>query len=179
MKRAGLSRAVVEVILVVMVTFFVLMMFTPLGGYILGSYAKTSSLTGSTRIEIIGVDPSRPICTETSTEWPCNDPALRSYLLDRPAMWIYVMNVGPKDLTGIGGPGAESKWLIVIENSTGRYAAQHYLVAAWYDSGNYYDFNHVEIWVLWSLELANPKTISIKVEVSGPEGTQANYLYSP
>ncbi len=179
MKRRGLSRVVAEVILVVMVTFILLIMFTPVGNFVLGSFGRIGLMVGSTRIEILGVDPNRPVCIDTSTEWPCNDPTIRAYFLNKPAMWIYVMNVGPKDIPDVGGGGAENRWLIVVENSTGRYTANPDLVAAWYVADSDNDFDQGEIWVLWSRKLANPKTISIKVEVSGPGGTQANYLYSP
>ncbi|GEM_PF-826220 len=91
MKRAGISRVVVEVIILVIGVALALLIFSPIGSYIFGALGRISAVSGQTTIAILTV----------------------SGMGEANGM-IYVKNLGPKDLSGANSTTA---WQVFIDNT--------------------------------------------------------------
>jgi len=76
MMRAGISRVVVEIIILVIAVALALLIFSPISGYIFGSLGRTATVGGASQIQILNA----------SLNWWCN--------------WtIDVKNLGPGTVT--------------------------------------------------------------------------------
>jgi len=53
--RAGISRVVVEIIILVIAVALALLIFSPISGYIFGSLGRTATVGGTTQIQILNV----------------------------------------------------------------------------------------------------------------------------
>jgi hypothetical protein len=53
MMRAGISRVVVEIIILVIAVALALLIFSPISGYIFGSLGRTATVGGATQIQIL------------------------------------------------------------------------------------------------------------------------------
>jgi archaellum component FlaG (FlaF/FlaG flagellin family) len=53
MMRAGISRVVVEIIILVIAVALALLIFSPISGYIFGSLGRTSTVGGASQIQIL------------------------------------------------------------------------------------------------------------------------------
>ena len=53
--RAGISRVVVEIIILVIAVALALLIFSPISGYIFGSLGRTSTVGGASQIQILNV----------------------------------------------------------------------------------------------------------------------------
>jgi hypothetical protein len=62
MMRAGVSRVVVEIIILVIAVALALLIFSPLSGYIFGSLGKTATVGGASQIQILI---AQMVCTLT------------------------------------------------------------------------------------------------------------------
>ena len=51
--RAGISRVVVEIIILVIAVALALLIFSPISGYIFGSLGRTSTVGGATQIQVL------------------------------------------------------------------------------------------------------------------------------
>ena len=91
MKRAGISRVAVEVIILVIGVALALLIFSPIGSYIFGALGRTATVGGQTTIGILAVS---GMGTSSGT--------------------IYVKNLGPNDLSGAG---STSSWQVFINNT--------------------------------------------------------------
>ncbi len=90
MKRAGISRVAVEVIILVIGVALALLIFSPIGSYIFGALGRTSAVGGQTTLAVLsvsGMGSSNGI--------------------------IYVKNLGPNDISGAGSTAA---WQVFIDN---------------------------------------------------------------
>jgi len=54
--RAGISRVVVEIIILVIAVALALLIFSPISGYIFGSLGRTSTVGGASQIQILNVN---------------------------------------------------------------------------------------------------------------------------
>jgi hypothetical protein len=53
MMRAGISRVVVEIIILVIAVALALLIFSPISGYIFGSLGRTSTVGGTSQIQVL------------------------------------------------------------------------------------------------------------------------------
>ncbi|MGY0288680.1 MAG: hypothetical protein ACUX7D_08035 [Candidatus Methanodesulfokora washburnensis] len=58
MMRSGISRVVVEIIILVIAVALALLIFSPISGYIFGSLGRTSTVGGASQIQILNVNSS-------------------------------------------------------------------------------------------------------------------------
>ena len=77
--RPGVSRVVVEVIILVIAVALALLIFSPLSGYIFGSLGRTATVGGASQIQILNANSS-----------------------DGMSWSIYVKNLGPGTVTYTG-----------------------------------------------------------------------------
>jgi len=58
MMRAGISRVVVEIIILVIAVALALLIFSPISGYIFGSLGRTATVGGASQIQILSASSS-------------------------------------------------------------------------------------------------------------------------
>jgi len=58
MMRAGISRVVVEIIILVIAVALALLIFSPISGYIFGSLGRTSTVGGASQIQVLNAQSS-------------------------------------------------------------------------------------------------------------------------
>jgi FlaG/FlaF family flagellin (archaellin) len=58
MMRAGISRVVVEIIILVIAVALALLIFSPISGYIFGSLGRTSTVGGASQIQVLNAQRS-------------------------------------------------------------------------------------------------------------------------
>jgi len=90
MGRAGISRVVVEVIILVIGVALALLIFSPIGSYIFGALGRTSAVGGQTTLAVLSISG-----------------------MGNSSGKIYVKNLGPNDLSGAGSSDA---WQVFIDN---------------------------------------------------------------
>ncbi|RSN73151.1 hypothetical protein D6D85_11255 [Candidatus Methanodesulfokora washburnensis] len=91
MMRAGISRVVVEIIILVIAVALALLIFSPISGYIFGSLGRTATVGGASQIQILSA---------SSTDG---------------ASWtIYVKNLGPGTVTYTG----TADWRVYIDGGS-------------------------------------------------------------
>ncbi|RSN72262.1 hypothetical protein [Candidatus Methanodesulfokora washburnensis] len=76
--RAGISRVVVEIIILVIAVALALLIFSPISGYIFGSLGRTSTVGGASQIQVLNAQYSGNTLT------------------------LYVKNLGPGTMTVSG-----------------------------------------------------------------------------
>ncbi|RLE83384.1 MAG: hypothetical protein DRJ41_04960 [Thermoprotei archaeon] len=90
MKRAGISRVAVEVIILVIGVALALLIFSPIGSYIFGALGRTSTVGGQTTISVLSVS---GLGTGSAT--------------------LYVKNLGPNDISNVADT---TDWQLFIDN---------------------------------------------------------------
>jgi len=75
--RAGISRVVVEIIILVIAVALALLIFSPISGYIFGSLGRTATVGGASQIQILNAN------TTEGQSWS-----------------LYVKNLGPGTISG-------------------------------------------------------------------------------
>jgi len=65
MMRAGISRVVVEIIILVIAVALALLIFSPISGYIFGSLGRTATVGGASQIQILNAQYSGTLGTLT------------------------------------------------------------------------------------------------------------------
>ena len=78
MMRAGISRVVVEIIILVIAVALALLIFSPISGYIFGSLGRTATVGGASQIQIL------------NAQYSGN------------TLYLYVKNLGPGTITVSG-----------------------------------------------------------------------------
>jgi len=91
MMRAGISRVVVEIIILVIAVALALLIFSPISGYIFGSLGRTATVGGAAQIQILSASSSNG---ETWT--------------------MYVKNLGPGTVTYTG----TADWKVYIDGAS-------------------------------------------------------------
>jgi hypothetical protein len=92
MMRAGISRVVVEIIILVIAVALALLIFSPISGYIFGSLGRTATVGGASQIQILSA--SSP---DDGTTWT-----------------IYAKNLGP----GIVTYASTADWKVYIDGAS-------------------------------------------------------------
>ena len=147
MKRAGISRVAVEVIILVIGVALALLIFSPVGSYIFGALGRTSAVGGQTTIAILSVS------------------GLGSSPIN-----IYVKNLGPNDLDLSGGASA---WQVFIDNTAETVTG---LTEQGTNDGKL-SVDEVVVLAIGSPSGSYSNTSSYSIIVYGPGGTQTEYLY--
>jgi hypothetical protein len=80
MMRAGISRVVVEIIILVIAVALALLIFSPISGYIFGSLGRTSTVGGAANIQVLSAN----------------------FSADGALLTVYVKNLGPGTIPGGG-----------------------------------------------------------------------------
>jgi hypothetical protein len=89
MMRAGISRVVVEIIILVIAVALALLIFSPISGYIFGSLGRTATVGGAAQIQVLSA-------SSDGTNWD-----------------IYVKNLGP----GIVSSSGTTDWKVYINGN--------------------------------------------------------------
>ncbi len=184
--RAGIARLAAEAALLALSVALALITFTPLGSYVLGGMSRVQAAAGHPMLDVVGINPEKPPPTGLGVTW-CGSES-------EPGLWIFVMNLGPGDLGDVAGwcpsqgnPPNEDAWLVVIDNSSGRYSVKPCAVVAWFDETERYisddcfynSLSEGEIWLLYVRGAAQNPTSQFSIEVYGPESTSVKYLHRP
>jgi hypothetical protein len=90
MMRAGISRVVVEIIILVIAVALALLIFSPISGYIFGSLGRTATVGGATTAQII------------STSYG-----------DTNTLTIYIKNLGPNS---VSCPEGNKSFQVYVDN---------------------------------------------------------------
>jgi len=155
MKRAGISRVAVEVIILVIGVALALLIFSPIGSYIFGALGRTSAVGGQTTISILSVS-----IDETDNE-----------------MHIFVKNLGPGDVD-VNSTNAGKSWQVFIDgNKASDLSYGNSSIAGGQDEGTFEVNEVIELVADPPTGVTFSKTSSYTVVVYGPGGTQTEYLY--
>jgi len=156
--RAGISRVVVEIIILVIAVALALLIFSPISGYIFGSLGRTATVGGAAQIQILNANISKDN-TGTYNSWT-----------------IYVKNLGP----GSVAYKSESDFTVYIDgNPCGNLKAYNYTSGgSWTEittSGTWSKEETIKVTCTFSTD----QTKQHNIVLYGPGGTQAQYLYYP
>jgi len=153
--RAGISRVVVEIIILVIAVALALLIFSPISGYIFGSLGRTATVGGASQIQIL------------SAEYSSNG-----------GLWsIYVKNLGPGDVA-YSGP---SDFKVYVDGNAcdSNLELYKYTSGTWSPvatgGGTWSKEETIKVTCTFSTE----KTKQHNIVLYGPGGTQAQYLYYP
>ncbi len=151
--RAGISRVVVEVIILVIAVALALLIFSPIGSYIFGSLGRTSAVGGGTTISVLNAQ-----INEGTNQ-----------------VSLYIKNIGPNSIDG-GDATTPGNWQVFINNN----ACTNIVVndVNGVVSGGTWDKDEVLEVVAGNCgSLTLSTTSSYTIVVYGPSGTQTEYLY--
>ncbi len=154
--RAGVSRVAVEVVILVLAVALALLIFSPVGSFIFSALGRTTSVGGTTQLEVISINP--------------NDGSNN--------LVITVKNQGPNDLAEAGDTAS---WSVVIKNSTGEYTV-HPSSITQVGGGAVASTADMTVGTAWQFTMngqGQPATSTFTVIVYGPEGTRAEQIYRP
>ncbi len=150
--KAGISRVVVEVIILVIAVALALLIFSPIGSYIFGSLGRTSAVGGSTTISVLNAN------IDTSGN-----------------LNLYVKNMGPNSIDGTTATNTAS-WQIFVDNHACTIGGTITL-----NDGNgngLWDKDEtLTIPTITCSGYTLSSTGSYTIVLYGPEGTQTEYLY--
>ncbi|RLG52865.1 MAG: hypothetical protein DRO00_04955 [Thermoproteota archaeon] len=151
MKRAGISRVAVEVIILVIGVALALLIFSPIGSYIFGALGRTSAVGGQTTVTVLSAEIDESNSTIT----------------------LYVKNVGPSDLDL--DPDDDSnyneEWQVFVDNKEAPISSTDI-------SDDTMSVNEVvQLTCSAPSGLSLSETSSYNIVVYGPGGTQTEYLY--
>jgi len=153
--RAGISRVVVEIIILVIAVALALLIFSPISGYIFGSLGRTATVGGAAQIQIL------------SAEYNSNS-----------GLWsIYAKNLGPGDVA-YSGPSDFKVYVDgnACDSNLGLY--KYTTGGTWSSvatSGTWSKEETIKVTCTFYTE----KTKQHNIVLYGPGGTQAQYLYYP
>ncbi len=150
--RAGISRVVVEVIILVIAVALALLIFSPVGSYIFGALGRTSSVGGQTTIAVInaGFDGSGNL-------------------------HLYIKNVGPNDVDLQDTSSPSVDWQVFINNVPA--GSMSYVGGTVPDPFTVDSVIEIQISSSDSSLSGLSETSSFTIVVYGPQGTQTEYLY--
>jgi len=149
--RAGISRVVVEIIILVIAVALALLIFSPISGYIFGSLGRTATVGGASQIQILSA----------------------SYIsTTEPPTWnIDVKNLGPGNITDAND---RTKFSVYIDGEFCK-------VTSAADSSTWAVGSTITVKCDASSLSSKAKdpTKQHNIVLYGPGGTQAQYLYYP
>ena len=152
--RPGISRVVVEIIILVIAVALALLIFSPISGYIFGSLGRTATVGGASQIQILNAKVS------SST----------------PQLVVDVKNLGPGTIKCAETSCGLTDFKIYIDGA----AAD--ITGFSGDSNNPGYWDKDEVFTLTCDSLPTGVSDGNKqhnIVVYGPGGTQAQYLYYP
>jgi hypothetical protein len=161
MMRPGISRVVVEIIILVIAVALALLIFSPISGYIFGSLGRTATVGGATTITVQNAEISS----------------------GGDSISLYVKNLGPGSISGANAmnPG---NWTLVISGSDiGKVtitsaSSGPTQISGTVGSNDPWDKDEV-LKVTFSLSGVTLKsTSSYNIVLYGPGNTMTQYLYS-
>jgi len=148
--RPGISRVVVEIIILVIAVALALLIFSPISGYIFGSLGRTATVGGASQIQILNANISKDSGT-TYQYWH-----------------IDVKNLGPGTIT-YTDLTKDFKVFIDGTECSGTKATDPYNDGKWSKDETF----------SVACTLAVDQTKQHNIVLYGPGGTQAQYLYYP
>jgi len=149
--RAGISRVVVEIIILVIAVALALLIFSPISGYIFGSLGRTATVGGTSQIQVLNAQ------TDGNSKW-----------------YIDVKNLGPgtPSLSGV----ANTDFQVFVDGVKCDLSSSSYSSGTW-DVGK--TVNLVCTSISGGESVPVDKTKQHNIIVYGPGNTQAQYLYYP
>jgi len=158
--RAGISRVVVEIIILVIAVALALLIFSPISGYIFGSLGRTATVGGTTQIQVLNAQ-----ITGTTTSGGTTT-----------ATWIIdVKNLGPGTPSYLGSSISTNDFKVFVDQQECTIS-----VTPTESGGNdqaKWEVNEVIEIKCTSSVIDKSKQHSIVVY--GPGNTQTQYLYYP
>jgi hypothetical protein len=149
MMRAGISRVVVEIIILVIAVALALLIFSPISGYIFGSLGRTSAVGGAANIQVLSVYNVSAYVT------------------------IDVKNLGPGTITKPGGDITSADFKVFIDNKEVTVSGiTPSSIHAW----NVSDVVTITTGQSYNTAFA---TKQHNIVVYGPGNTMTQYLFSP
>jgi len=153
--RAGISRVVVEIIILVIAVALALLIFSPISGYIFGSLGRTATVGGAAQIQILNANTT---AATTSQVWT-----------------IYVKNLGPGTITGAN---VADNYKVYIDGKTCGVDSTPTNTSTNNPAGSTWGVG-ITLKVSCSLATGVEPTKQHNIVLYGPGGTQAQYLYYP
>jgi len=162
--RAGISRVVVEIIILVIAVALALLIFSPISGYIFGSLGRTATVGGATQIQVLNAQ----ITTSDSTTY---------YQID-------VKNLGPGAPSFSSDP--KSDFIVYVDGTT-KLTVSDITDASGSSLVNSLKGKPWDAGVTITLKCdasnapdsVKDKTRQHNIIVYGPGNTQVQYLYYP
>ena len=154
MMRPGISRVVVEIIILVIAVALALLIFSPISGYIFGSLGRTATVGGAAQIQVLNAK-------ITSTT---------------PELVVYVKNLGPGTIKCAGTLCGTTDFQVFIDGVATTLSSSNS------DFGSDGNWDKDEVFKLSVDNLPSGISDGNKqhnIVVYGPGNTQAQYLYSP
>jgi hypothetical protein len=149
MVRAGISRVVVEIIILVIAVALALLIFSPISGYIFGSLGRTSTVGGAAQIQVLNAQYSSGKFT------------------------IDVKNLGPGTIAAPSGGFTTDSFKVYVDGN----ACSLTNNPTDPDNNNQWDKDEViEITCSYS---GSDGTKQHNIVIYGPGNTQAQYLFYP
>jgi len=152
--RAGISRVVVEIIILVIAVALALLIFSPISGYIFGSLGRTATVGGTTQIQVLNANAT------TSGQWT-----------------IYVKNLGPGTPTFSSTPTNDFKVYIDGQTCSIGTSGVTYADGTPVNGGSSWG-RDVTVKVVCTSSVTET-TKQHNIVLYGPGNTQAQYLYYP
>jgi len=153
--RAGISRVVVEIIILVIAVALALLIFSPISGYIFGSLGRTATVGGAAQIQILSASTT---AATTNQFWT-----------------IYVKNLGPGTISGANVP---DNYKVYIDGKTCGVSSTPTNTSTDSDADSTWGVG-ITLKVSCSLATGVEPTKQHNIVLYGPGGTQAQYLYYP
>jgi len=150
--RAGISRVVVEIIILVIAVALALLIFSPISGYIFGSLGRTATVGGAAQIQILSANSSN------GKDWT-----------------LYVKNLGPGTITY----KSKDDFKIYIDGQACSISEDADIYPQPSTSGTSWTPGSTVTVKKCSLTTQVEMTKQHNIVFYGPGGTQAQYLYYP
>ena len=155
--RAGISRVVVEIIILVIAVALALLIFSPISGYIFGSLGRTSTVGGASQIQILNVNSSGQSGSIT--------------------FGMDVKNLGPGTIAPSSGTSfSANDFKVYVDGSECTIGNTG---VSLYDSNGNKQWDKDEVVSIKCSYSGSDGTKQHSIVVYGPGNTQAQYLYSP
>jgi len=165
--RAGISRTLAEVLVLVGAVILIMMMVPGIRSYIFSGLRNALSHGAPYQVKILGVKPSEEI-----PSYPWVSPDLRGV----PSLAVVLKNPGPRTIPNcVYGPN----WTVSVKNSSGIFISMPAYIDCIANCGLVTEFEPEEVWVLYIPELVQSGRERLVVSVYGPEGARDSFIYYP
>ncbi len=177
--RAGISKIVAEVLILVLGVFLAIMAFTPAGTYVFGILGMTPSTSPDYKLKIINVNPY----DDSYPGYSSYGPALVVYIVnegDQPVPRTTIKDDNPGTCWYTGGPLV--RWPVMVRNETGLYGNRDLWTTCAMTVGGddtSLDLDPGEIWAIYYPGMAQDPNKMFTVMVVGPGAVKAIYVYVP